>query len=647
VAAKSYNQEVIIYMLNTFEPTNNRWDVDELDEGQEFRNKLINICARKCNTKAVALLIKHGADISKGVLHEIVLESVRKPTKTKKLIGIYQTIVHNAVIWRDLEEGTVFLKFRSCSEYRRSLRETMVWLLTEHSENHNKKDVLQYALDYGATAMLWQIINTKNVLRVDGRGPCELFDGSSGRKYEKEDRYWSMFDVTCFTEYTLGDSNSGHANGNVHSRDTTEAPETIPLHPRNAKFKNHRRVPEPYLSYLLLAFNHWRNSDILNIQPFKTLVKPYVKLLRHCYLIFGLLQLIFIISFTAIHLPTTDSLARMFNVSTIRFTSDSNNDTDIASPSSIGRQRSWFALLWLIWPAILIPAKVFTLVQRIKQVKTTSKRQSEKPFVAAKDLEESAIYKYLDAFQQSALSLIFSCVLALWLLVYFISDTYELYVGCTAVVLLFGWIANLESFGVVSERVNVFALVLVKIVLKDILSFMLFFGFIVLGYTFAVHFLLVSSCSPNEYWDTTFFSVLSSAFGIGDFYEVSMTDSTCAGASSKYLFEIMYFFYLCATMILLLNVLIAMMNIRYEKGKAKAKNMMKFQLLCLMRALEKYSAVEKVLKTLGLLKLPDVITDRPGDVPRHGSLYFNEKSKRYYLQLVLPVDEERQRLQQQ
>jgi len=281
-------------------------------------------------------------------------------------------------------------------------------------------------------------------------------------------------------------------------------------------------------------------------------------------------------------------------------------------------------------------------------VKTTSKRQSEKPFVAAKDLEESAIYKYLDAFQQSALSLIFSYVLALWLLVYFISDTYELYVGCTAMVLLFGWIANLESFGVVSERVNVFALVLVKIVLKDILSFMLFFGFIVLGYTFAVHFLLVSSCSPNEYWDTTFFSVLSSAFGIGDFYEVSMTDSTCAGASSKYLFEIMYFFYLCATMILLLNVLIAMMNIRYEKGKAKAKNMMKFQLLCLMRALEKYGGVEKVLKTFKLLKLPEV-RDRPDadDVPRHGSLYFNKNSKRYYLQLVLPVDEERQRLQQQ
>ena len=299
----------------------------------------------------------------------------------------------------------------------------------------------------------------------------------------------------------------------------------------------------------------------------------------------------------------------------------------------------------MIWPAILIPAKVFTLVQRIKQAKTTFERQSDKAFVAAKDMKPPT-YEYIDAYLHSAFSIIFSCAVVLWLFAYFISDTYELYVACTVVVLLFGWIANLEFVVVVRRNFNIFALVLGKIVLKDIPHFLLFFGFIVVGYSVAVHSLLVSSCSTNDHWDTTFFSVLSSAFGIGDFYEASMSDSTCAGASSKYLFEIMYFFYVCATMIILLNVLIAMMNIRYERGKKKAKNIMKFQLLSLMRALEKYDGLENVLKTLGLLKLPDV-RDRPDDVPRHGSLYFNRKNKRYYLQLVLPVDEERQRLHQQ
>ena len=675
VAAKSCNPEIIMYMLNTFEPTNNRWDVDELDRGQEFRNRLINICARKCNVKAVALLIKHGADISHGVLHEIVLESVKKPTKTKKLIDVYQTIVHNAVTWRDLEKDSVFLKFRSCSEYRRRLRETVVWLLTEQSENHSRKDVLQYALDYGATAMFWQIINTKNVFRVDGKGRCELFDeNETGAETQndadrpttksQEDRYWNMFDVTCFTKYTLHKPRSGESNSDRDERGRIESSERIPLRLHNAdqsipsndvtrqkvnqetrNFKNPDSVSEPYLSYLLLAFNHWRKSDILNTHPFKKLVEPYVELLRNCYIIFWLLQLIFIISFTAANMPTRCSLARMFNISSMRCTSDSSNDTDMAAPSSTGPQRSWFALLWLTWPAILIPAKAFTLVQRIKQVNTTSRRQSDKAFVAAKDRKPS-IYEYLDALQQSALSIIFSCSVVLWLFVYFISDTYELYVACTVVALLFGWIANLEFAVVVRKNFNVFALVLGKIVTKDIPHFMLFFGFIVVGYSVTVHSLLVASCSPNDHWDTTFFSVLSSAFGIGDFYEVSLSDSTCAGATSQYLFEAMYFFYVCATMIILLNVLIAMMNIRYDKGKTKAKNIMKFQLLSLMRALENYDALEKVLKTFRLLKLPDE-RDRPDNVPRHGALYFNQKSKRYYLQLVLPVDEERQRLHQQ
>jgi len=680
VAAKSYNQEVIIYMLNTFEPTNNRWDVDDVDRNQEFRNKLINACARRGNDKAVALLIKHGADISHGVLHEIVIESVKRPTKTKKLIDVYQMIVQNAVTWRDLEKDPIFLKFRSCREYRSRLRETMVWLLTEHSVNHDNKDVIQYALDYGATAMFWQFVNTKYVFRVDGKGRCELFDGSTGMSAEnknraktqnngdrrQEDRYWTVFDVTCFTKHTLHEPEFDESNSGRNERGgpMTEVRESIPLCLHNAdqsgpsndvtqqgvhqeahNFKNPDRVSEPYLSYLLLAFNHWRNSDILNMQPFKKLVEPYVKLLRTFYIIFLLMQLIFITSFTAIHIPSRCSLAQMFNVPTMRCTNYSNNDTDIAAASNIGRQRSWFALLWLIWPAILIPAKVFTLVQRIKQAKTTFERQSDKAFVAAKDMKPPT-YEYIDAYLHSAFSIIFSCAVVLWLFAYFISDTYELYVACTVVVLLFGWIANLEFVVVVRRNFNIFALVLGKIVLKDIPHFLLFFGFIVVGYSVAVHSLLVSSCSTNDHWDTTFFSVLSSAFGIGDFYEASMSDSTCAGASSKYLFEIMYFFYVCATMIILLNVLIAMMNIRYERGKKKAKNIMKFQLLSLMRALEKYDGLENVLKTLGLLKLPDV-RDRPDDVPRHGSLYFNRKNKRYYLQLVLPVDEERQRLHQQ
>jgi len=104
VAAKSSNPNAVIYLLNTFKPTNNTWDVDSVDECHSNVDKVINICARNGNAKAVALLIKHGADISQGVLHEIVLESVRNPEKTNDLVRVYQSVVDNAVTWRSLEE---------------------------------------------------------------------------------------------------------------------------------------------------------------------------------------------------------------------------------------------------------------------------------------------------------------------------------------------------------------------------------------------------------------------------------------------------------------------------------------------------------------------------------------------------------------
>jgi len=698
VAAKSYNQEVIIYMLNTFEPTNNRWDVDNVDEGQDFSNKLI-ICARKGNAKAVALLIKHGADISQGVLHEIVLESVRKPKKMDKLAVVYQTIVDNAITWRCLEENNWF-RFKGSTYYKDLMRQTMVWLLTKPSANHSDKDVLRFALDYGASAMLWRIINTKSVFRTDGIDTCRWFDKENrntvknewesetqadvGATKSQKKRYGTVFDVTCFTEDTVlkpvrdgaGNKSCFHEisestalssrlsndDGDVQSRPIIQETQHAGNGAANIKVRYRRTSikaryynfdkpecpPKPYLTCLLMAFNHWRKSDILNTQPFKKLTEPYIKLMQRCYFIFGLLQLIFIISFTAIHMPSKCSLVRMFNVPTMRCPIYSHNVTDIALRSPVGRQRSWITLLWLIWPAILIPTKVFTLVQRIKQENLASRLHSEKLFVKAKDMSLSLLNRYCYAVMQSSMTLLFCITIVVWMFVYFLSDAYELYVDVTGMVFLSGWIANLEFFIVVNKNVNIFALVLGKIVVKDIPSFMLFFGFFFVGYTFAVHALRMSSCTPNEHLDETFFSVLSSAFGIGDFYEGTMAETKCASAAMQYLFEIIYFFYVCATMIILLNVLIAMMNMRYERAKPKAENILRFQLLSVMRTLEDHKVLVKVLKKFRLLDLPDVVDSK---VPcRYGDddqsyLYFNSKLNRYYLKLALPLDEQLQRPQ--
>jgi len=77
VAARSTNRNAIIYMLEIFAPSKGGWDIDDVDEKrEEDAPPLLHICATNGNAEAVTLLIQHGADLAKGVLHKIVIESV-------------------------------------------------------------------------------------------------------------------------------------------------------------------------------------------------------------------------------------------------------------------------------------------------------------------------------------------------------------------------------------------------------------------------------------------------------------------------------------------------------------------------------------------------------------------------------------------
>ena len=716
LAAKSINQEAIIYMLNTFSPTNNSWDVDVVDSSNESqrtdksltpKDTVINICARNGNAKAVALLIKHGADISQGVLHEVVLESVRNPEKIEKLLGVYQTVVHTAVKWRTLEERIEFLKFKGPNSYTEVFRKTTIWLLTTPLKKYGSKNVIQCALDHGAFAMLWQIVNTKSVFRFDGAEAGKLFDKQNENnvntvidKHEdmkKSERHWTVFDVTNFTEETTRPTepkNSGqkedtprkalsspkcaavdHANdphtnemipecsGKKQDKAWSEEKHLLAHSASNVKntqeyialaaslpsglnkcmniratepndVQNSRKSErnfdelsapsEPYVTSLLLAFDQWRSSNILSTQPLKDLTQPYIVLVQRFYLILGLLQLMFMICFTAFHMPTSCSLARMFNVTNAPCNNSSNSDMTI-----FNHQPRWTTGLWLIWPIILIAFLTFITFHYIEQETLASRKQSNRIVLKTKDLRPSFRRKLLETLLQLGLPALFCITMFVWLGIYLMCQSYEYYVDITGIVLLLGWIVNVNFFGVVKKDFSIFSLVVSKIILKDIPSFMLFFGFTVVAFTFAMHALRISVCSPSEFMDETFFSVLSSAFGIGEFFEVTRAVATCGSASIRYLFEIVYFLYMCATMIILLNVLIAVLNNRYEWAKWKAEIIWRFQMLSVMRALECHKPLAKVMKKC-------LMPNRP-----KGSLFYkSERYNRFYLRLVLPTDEQ-------
>jgi len=406
--------------------------------------------------------------------------------------------------------------------------------------------------------------------------------------------------------------------------------------------RNFNKPSAPKMSYLtdlLTVFNHWASSNILSIQPLKGLTKPYIKFIQRCYLILGMLQLIFMISFTVLHMPTTCSLASMFNISAASCSSSLSNISDDTEPSNVNQQRSLLTLIWSIWPTLLIAGDVHATVHSIYEAYLDHKFLANRQFrrvVRSKDLHSSFLSKLCDILLPTLSLRLFCIVMYMWIYKYIWSESYESYVEVTAMVLLFGWITNLTFFGAVSKNFSVFILVIQKIVVNDIPIFMLIFGFTVVGFSFAMHMLRLSACLSDETIDfySTFFSVLSSAFGIGEFLEVAVTNSKCAGAGTMYSFEFVYFLYVCATMIILLNILIAMMNNRYEKAKRRAKNIWMFNMLSTLRKFESYRCFVYLMKMWDVAdNSRNVISDKIDRL-----LVFNPKSNRYYLIVEVPVD---------
>ena len=201
-----------------------------------------------------------------------------------------------------------------------------------------------------------------------------------------------------------------------------------------------------YLTNLLTVFNHWTSSNILSIQPLKGLTKPYIKFIQRCYLIVGMLQLIFMISFTVLHMPTTCSLASMFNISAASCSSSLSNISDDTAPSNVNQQRSLLALIWSIWPTLLIAGDVHATVHSIYEAYLAHKFRSNnfyRKVVRSRDLRSSFQSKLCQILLSTLSLKLFYVVMYIWIYKYVWSESYERYSEMTAMVLCFGWITNI------------------------------------------------------------------------------------------------------------------------------------------------------------------------------------------------------------
>jgi len=474
-------------------------------------------------------------------------------------LEVYHAIVDNVVTWRCLEDN-IKLKTKGSQEYNELMRQTMIWLITKPFYNRNTcDDVILCAIEYGAYAMLHEILNTKDVFR---------FDISESK---------TVFDVTDFTRATKAEvTASGSMLSLDSARDYTE------------QFEN----TSTYLRQLVLSYDEWREKSILEEQPLRELTKPYFRFVQRWYCILGLLQLIYMLFFSHYYMPTTCSLVQHFNVNA----SNTGNCPDLRESRGTP---SW---LWLIWPVILCVGNASSFVVDTFWISVASfyKYAGNCQAGVTPHVAEQWPTKVLLVIGQMFVAISFSVSVFVWFSRHSTGLEFLPYLKATSMVFLFGWTTNLVFFSGITEKFCVFALVVKEIILKDIImSFLLVFLFTLLGFSFALHVLsLYKLPSDNEvYLGATLYDVFAASLGSGDYVQMSRVERSQAGFYFD-LFEVVVICYVCMSAIILLNVLIAMMNHRYDKAKQRAENFWRFQMLRIALDLEQVPVFRRLFTLL-------------------------------------------------
>jgi len=483
---------------------------------------------------------------------------VKCPEKTDKLLAVYRAIVDNVVTWRCLEEN-MKLKTKGSLEYNEFMRETMIWLLmSPYCHRNTCDDVILCAIEYGAYAMLHEILNTRDVFRFDINETKTLFD------------------VTDFTRATRADVRQLGSSLSINSdRDYTQ------------QFEN----SSTYLRELVLSYDEWREKSILAEQPMRELTKPYFRFVQRCYCVLGLLQLTYMICFSRVYMPDTCSLIELFNFNASTSAGCSDAADRSANSSELNAHvrvsPSWF---WLVWPAILCAGNACSFLVDIFWISVASffKYAGNCQAGVTHEVSERWPTKVLLVIGQTFLAISFSTSAFVWYYRYDSSTELLSYLEATSMVFLFGWTTNLVFFSGMTQKFCVFALVLKEIIVKDIvLSFLLVFLFTLLGFSFALHVLTLYELPDNNlvYLTATVYDVFAASLGSGDYVQISREKRSLAGVYFG-LFEVVIICYVCVTAIILLNVLIAMMNHRYDKAKQRAENFWRFQILRIALDLE-------------------------------------------------------------
>jgi hypothetical protein len=589
IAANSDNpNNIMVAMMETFPPNNRYCRIKDGDACKKSPKRLLHICARNGNARAVAMLIRHGAELGDGVLHEIVKESVKNPAKLEGLVAVYGVITDNVVYWWSTDRQMKCPR-KETQQYKIQLSQAMNFLMSQtQMYDGRERNVIELCIAIGASDMLIEILNTPAVYRLhddmdDFNGINCLYDVTNMVRLQNNKVEAGVGSQAIDQSKRI--ANKATKRNNYSRGDSSKKVEVT------SEFHTPK---QPYLKLIIEYDEHWRNSSILSTEPFRQLTKPLIEIVQKIWLVFGVIQLIYMICFSVECLPSRCSLSMQYGMNL--------SDCSEEQPSMQPWKPNTAFGLFLIWPMLVLVFGMVAICHVLRRIvnkksvsficccwvdecfgmqKSSCERHTLNKVIRNAQFRD-LFHRFLFAAIDRCPSIAFSVSVFIWYYAY--SNPYgtvpwKQYLEITSVVFLFGWVMTFVYFSGITRRIYIFSMALKEILINDILfSFLIVFMFTVVGFSFAMHTLIQTTLpmEDNSSVNATTYEVFLSALSSGSFYEQTNNNDYYADGGRLGFLRVMYALYLTFTAIVLLNLLIAMMSNSYDRARLRAENVWRF-----------------------------------------------------------------------
>ena len=599
-AARHKHFDTLKEIIDVFEETHEASLKKLLNDNDKDGETVLHIACKMADVEMIQYLLKKGADLEaqdktgNTPLHDLVDKAATAESAVEKYIEVWRIVVENAVSWwcskLDLTQ-----KYKSSSEYKNYQRDAVYYLRSEIPNDQNLS-VVQLAATKGLVSLVKEMIWVEGVfvtlhkggtrVQIDVTNLMPHLGGGDDVKFFKPHTngdFLPTSEIKKIMDDGGGEQKKGWMDRFRFDSDDDDDDDADSIECCDADESIAERcfiwsfaiccLP-CILSYFLFGVTHVNKrhslldailqvphgnkaNDIFQIEPMKQLVRDYW--FAHQWWTFIMLT-VHLIYMTLYSLYSLDTISKAFV----------GNGTNMTTLESLNGNDAY-----LIWPVMLvIPDAGLLLASPMLWLERRGKRKLIKEHViVATNIDVKDIFHWPIMFVH--IFVLFIPLLIPFLFFITTLGAIELtkyndvfFSQVTSYSVILGWLLTFY-WASAFEPVFRFVSALKMIILKDIMSFLFFYIFVLLAYSHGIYIVLSTVPSLSQEYPNLN-NVLFELLLVGCGADSRMSSEDIGSEFEKIgddplLFKFLFTSYIIVTMVGLLNLIIASMCDSYKK----------------------------------------------------------------------------------